>query len=322
VADAAARPALPRSSGAGADAGAAWLARQVAPDGAVVVDGAVSYGDTAEVLFALAVTRTHPVVTRRALGFLSRHVVAATTVAGTSEVSPGSVAQLILDDEAVGGNPRHFGGFNLVTRLLATQRRGGRDGGLFGVAAPTYDGAYRQGLSLAALAAAGVEGTPATGRAVGWLERQQCPSGGWQAYRVSTRSACARRSAEEGTGPDTNSTALAVEGLVAQHRGNPAAAERFLAATQNGNGGWSYTGGPSDANSTALVIQALIALRVAGSPVFTRHGSPEDVLLDDQVASGSGAGGVAFQPSGGVLVANLLATEQAVPAMAGVSLVR
>ena len=49
-------------------------------------------------------------------------------------------------------SPTSFGGTNLVARLLATQRTTGTDAGLFGAQDPTFDGAYRQGLALAALA--------------------------------------------------------------------------------------------------------------------------------------------------------------------------
>ena len=51
---------------------------------------------------------------------------------------------------------RHFGGTgtknNLVDRLLATERTTGTDKGLFGASDPSFDGAFRQGLALAALA--------------------------------------------------------------------------------------------------------------------------------------------------------------------------
>ena len=44
----------------------------------------------------------------------------------------------------MGRNPRTFGGTNLVARLEATVQ----PSGLFGVQDATFDGAFRQGLSL------------------------------------------------------------------------------------------------------------------------------------------------------------------------------
>ena len=58
---------------------------------------------------------------------------------------------------------------------------------------PTFDGAFRQGLALAALAAAGVPKTNARvpGR-IAWLAHQQCANGLWEAYRSDTSMACLR----------------------------------------------------------------------------------------------------------------------------------
>ena len=65
---------------------------------------------------------------------------------------PGQLALLILDAHAMGVNPKAFGATDLVSCLLATERTSGTDKVLFGAQDATYDGAYRQGLSLAALA--------------------------------------------------------------------------------------------------------------------------------------------------------------------------
>ena len=135
------------------------------------------------------------------------------TVSGSD--GPGQLALLILDAHALGVSPTSFGGTDLVARLLATQRTTGADAGLFGVQDPTYDGAYRQGLSLAALAAVGTTSGAAVTAAESWLTGQQCGDGGWTSY-ITAANPCNGKPAKY-EGPDTNSTALAVEGLEAQH---------------------------------------------------------------------------------------------------------
>ena len=87
---------------------------------------------------------------------------------------PGQLALLILDAHALGVPPTSFGGTDLVARLVATQRTTGSDAGLFGSQDPSFDGAYRQGLSLAALAAVGSTSGTTVSRAESWLSAQQC----------------------------------------------------------------------------------------------------------------------------------------------------
>ncbi|MDQ6697625.1 MAG: hypothetical protein M3Z46_09245 [Actinomycetota bacterium] len=186
---------------------------------------------------------------------------------------PGALARLILAAEATGMDPRNFGGTNLVARLTATMRTTGPDRGLFGVQSPTYDGAFRQGLALAALSL--VRPLPAvlgTGQAsiedappVTWLQAQQCRNGSWTPYRSDLSAPCAFDPARF-TGPDTNSTALAVLGLQAVHATGAASAARWFTAVRMSDGGWSFSrdsAGPTDPDSTGLV---LAALRSMGTP--------------------------------------------------------
>lgn len=116
---------------------------------------------------------------------------------------------------------------------------------------------------------------------------------------------------------DTNSTALALQVLVAA--GEPITASSvvsgvaWLKSTQNDDGGFPYSPGPqgsSDANSTAYVVQALVA---AGEDVegagWTRNGNtPIDFLLARQQSNG------AFEWQAGT-GADVLATQQAVVAL-------
>ncbi len=129
-----------------------------------------------------------------------------------------------------------------------------------------------------------------------------------------------------GWGTDTNSTALAIQALIAA--GEPItssaiiSAVNYLQAAQNSDGGFPYDpnsawGTASDTNSTAYVVQALQALKQnslsgsanLGSFVLTDT-QPISFLLGMQLADGS----FEWQSGGG---SNLVATQQAIPALLG-----
>jgi hypothetical protein len=324
TAGAATPPSLPQT--AAAQAAATWLAGQVRPDGSIastVTPGTPDLTATANVPLALASAGVAHATAVSTVTFLQAHVSDYVTVGGAD--GPGQLAVLILDAHALRVPTGSFGGTDLVARLLATQRTTGADAGLFGVQDATFDGTYRQGLALAALAAVGVTGGPAVTTAKSWLTAQQCPDGGWTSLQSSTNP-CNGKPANY-AGPDTNSTALAVEGLEAQGAlAAPAAASalHFLKKSQDADGGWGYepnastAPGSTDPDSTALVLQALLALGASPSAApFTKSGSTGVTsLLADQVASGPGAGGITFP---GITGVDLLATYQAVPALAGVT---
>ncbi len=183
---------------------------------------------------------------------------------------PGSLSRLILAIESIGGNPRAFGGFDLVARLEATIRTTGPDVGLFGVQSPTYDGAFRQGLALSALSLVSPKpasidpgaGSIASLPAVAWLFSQQCADGSWMPYRANLATPCAFDPITYSS-PDTNSTALAVLGVHAVGGTSPVDPATWLNAIRNPDGGWSFdgsVGSPSDPDSTGLVIGARRAL--------------------------------------------------------------
>jgi hypothetical protein len=122
------------------------------------------------------------------------------------------------------------------------------------------------------------------------------------------------------TGPDTNSTGMAVQGLAAYSRSpNRAATLASLHAVQSADGGFPLIAAPgqsSDPDSTALTIQALLA---AGSPLTSWHngtGDPMSALLSYQLGCSDAAAdrGAFFFP--GDRSANVIATVQAVPAAA------
>jgi hypothetical protein len=145
---------------------------------------------------------------------------------------------------------------------------------------------------------------PAT--AVDALAVQQQDNGGWEW--------------QAGFGADTNTTALAVQALIAAG-GDPAdpaitAALAFFDDAQQPDGGFVYDPATpeygSDANSTAYVVQALVAAGEdpAGERWSAAGATPYDFLLSLQQPDGS----FVWQPG---TPANLVTTAQVVPALLG-----
>ena len=128
--------------------------------------------------------------------------------------------------------------------------------GLFGSQDPTYDGVYRQSYALMGLAAADITAPPT---ALEWLLDQQCADGAFIAYRADLDAPCPEPDPQAYTGPDTNSTSLAILALI--EHGRLAAAKRAIAwlkRIQLPGGGWGYVeGSPADSVSTSLALEAL-----------------------------------------------------------------
>ena len=243
--------------------------------------------------------------------YLGAHVDEFVAKGGNDD--PGALAYLIMGAVPTGANPADFGTghVNLVARLQATKQ----PNGLFGAADPTFDGAFRQGLALMALKVVGITDAAAAD----WLVGQQCADGLWTAFRADTTTPCPAVDPNTFTGPDTNSTALAVLGLQAQGRAAPAAnGATALLAVRNSGGGWGFlarSDQPTDANSTGLVVTALRAANGSQDP----QGSSALMALQAGCdAAAADIGGIAFQDlaSG----PDALATAQATPALAGVVL--
>lgn len=321
-------PTPPVAATAAASYGAGWLARLItAAGGHLPTDptkpttSAPDPSGTADAVLALHAAGVGAAAADAALSWLRANYESFVRVGG-ADVS-GALAKLILVAHTSGVDPRSFGTVptNLVARLLATKRTTGADAGLFGSQDPTYDGSYRQGLALLALAA--VARTDAA--AVRWLKGQQCAGGGWLGYRPDTSLPCPPVNPAGFSGPDTNSTALAYQGLLAVGAAPAADPLLFLAAVEGDDGGWAYYAGrtqPADPNSTALVIQALLAAGqepVAGR--WVRGGAtPYAALLRFQLGCSAPAadrGAFYFNVGDGTRKPNVLATVQAVPAAAG-----
>lgn len=186
--------------------------------------------------------------------------------------------------------------------------------GLFGSSDPTYDGVYRQSLSLVALDAAGAK-IPSP--AVEWLKRQRCSNGSFTSYRADLSTRCGDK--------DSNATALAVIAFKRLGYGKLARGSiDWLLDQQTTSGGWEYTAGwGPDSNSTGLVVQALIAMKVDPATVTRTGNSPLDYLtslqLDCDNDPAADRGALDYQ-SQDPLLANDFATAQATAALAGKSL--
>jgi len=292
-------------------AAAAWLAAQVKPDGFLALPATpttANLGLTAQGLLSLAATGVAKPEVDAMEGYLAAHVDDYVVSGGVDQ--PGPLAYLILDALATGNDATNFGGANLVTRLEATQQ----PSGLFGSQDATYDGAFRQGLSLLALHGVGVDSSSGAT----WLSDQQCADGGWTAYRADTSVPCPAADPVTFAGPDTNSTALAAEALHALGVTPAHDPVTWFSSVRSSGGGFAYLGDPTqaaDANSTGLVTQALLAL--TGSP-DTAGVSALEAFQAGCTADVADRGGIAFQPpSTGDLVPDEVATVQGLWGLSG-----
>ncbi len=199
---------------------------------------------------------------------------------------PGALARVIMAVVAHGDDPRDVRGSDLVARLEATQQ----PNGLYGTQYAAFDGAFRQGLALAALSL--VSPRPASIDAgAAWLVDQQCDDGSWMMYRAATTGDCVENPAMWQF-KDSNGSALAVLGLSAVGVAADVDPASWFTSVRGDDGGWGTSpAGPtqeSDADSTGLVIGALESL---GDPIPT---SAWDALLafqgvNDAVPANQGA---------------------------------
>jgi hypothetical protein len=311
-------PQVPVAIGA-----AQWLAGKLTPGGYIpgASPGTANYSETVNTLLALGAANVNLALARTGLAYMETNADAYITADGSD--GPGQLSLLILTAHTLGADPRSFGGTNLVTRLLATEQPNGR----FGTDAqvPNFNSdPYDQGLALASLKAVGMVAPAAS---VAWLQQAQCPNGGWTAPDP-VDNPC-NGDPGTGAGPDTNTTALALQGLAAQSgltQSIGSSALRFLKTGQNADGGWAYDPAAadnvqtSDPNSTSLVIQALLALGLApdGQQFETGGHAPTSLLLSFEVASGADRGAF-YNPFGSPSTGDLFATFQAVPALMALS---
>jgi hypothetical protein len=224
-----------------------------------------------------------------------------------------SAGVVLAADLATPGNAGAAG--KLVLAALAADADPDLGVGMTGLLAATYDEAtgqygggdlYDHVYVILALDGAGDSVEPA---AIDYLLERQTQRGSWSFFG--------------GTGPDdgdTNTTSVVLQALVRLGAGAEAidAAVAYFDETQNADGGFPYAspsefGTDSDVNSSALVVQALLAVGEdpeAGAWAEA-GGTPVAYLLSEQNESG------AFNYNAGFPGDNALATYQAIPALAG-----
>jgi prenyltransferase beta subunit len=222
-------------------------------------------------------------------------------VNASSAATGGDLSKLILAAVAAGENPREFGGVDSVAKL---ENMIGAEGAIGGEA----DTFVAHVLAVLALASAQ---RPIPDAAIAHIEAAQQEGGSW-AWDGSSE-----------TAGDTNTTAFALQALVAAGTAaDGEAVARALAyykGIQNEDGGWPYQnpsdyGTATDANSTAVTIQAIIAVGQdpSGAEWTSAEGNTPLVALESLQNESGAFGWQAAIPDD-----NLLATVQALPALAG-----
>jgi hypothetical protein len=305
-----------------AQAGAGWIGRQFT--GRFITTGSTpDPSSTVAAVLAFVSAGVGGAKAAAAMGWLEKNFESYVSPGGVDDA--GALANVILAAQATGNDPTKFGGTkrknDLVARLIASQQTTGTDTGLFGSSDPTFDGAFRQGLSLMALVNQGLSSSTAVTIGVAWLQNQQCADGGWEAYRSDPTTPCPAPDPSTFAGPDTNSSALAVEGLVAAGASFFFDPTAFFESAQNADGGFGFIGASSqspDPDSTGEVIQALVALGQLTNPAFTQSGgaTPASALATFQLGCSAAKADRGAYVFPGVSGPNLLATLQAVPGAA------
>lgn len=315
------------SNSEAASAGARWVGSQIKAGVPLELFGSPDWGVTLDAATALAANDAKDPLIATVWNEVVNHREEVVSKSGAD--IPGALAKTILLAHSTGKDPRAVGagpGADLVARLIATMQSDGH----FGTQFPGYDGVYRQGISMAALSAAGAKVDP---KAIAWLLSQQCTNAGFEgafmAFRADTSVPCADDPAAW-SGADTNATALAVSGLALAAKDDLASkgsidrALAWLAVQKQSDGGWSANSwSPSDPNSAAVVIQALIATNsLADARFASKATTPQAALAAFQIgASAPETDRGAFTFPGTGAGPNLLASVAAVPPLASKGLV-
>lgn len=342
--------AAPAGARTRTSAATAYLVGQLQGGTHLTSRGTANYGGTADLAVALAATGQHRPVLQRVVGYLMHHVDEYVDPNGTSSFPgpfTGSAGKLAVLAEVTGNNPRDVGGFDLL-RVLTGNVCAAAKGGQYGPCSAKGDfyqvySTVGQALAVLALARGGA---PVPSAALARLESLQCADGGFSSTLLTKASKCtsdvdttgyaiealalipsakhdvaraaaflrSKQQADGGwvgaAGENTNSTALAVQGLLAARTPKTAPVVRHglasLSQWQNSDGGFgiSAKSTKSDALATNQVVAAtslttLSTLHRAvpvGAPARTglaSTGAPTGTLL--AVGLGLvGAGGVAL----------------------------
>jgi prenyltransferase beta subunit len=295
---------------ASAAAGAKYLVSQLVDGDHLVNSYGADYGLTADLAIALAAANSQDAALTKVVRYLSAHVADYADPAGTTSYPgpySGAVAKLALIAEITGQKPTAFGGFNLLKTLTDHVCAAADTAGSCTAPGDFYQSysTVSQSLAVLALARGGV--TPPAA-AVARLASLQCPDGGFSSLLIAAGATCtsdvdttgyalqalllvpsqqsAAATAQSyllagqqrdggyvgAAGENSNSTALAIQALLAADRAglapNPAlaagtdaiaAGRKFLYPLQNSNGGFGINAASpgSDVRSTTQAVPAL-----------------------------------------------------------------
>lgn len=288
----AAQQATPTASTGAIERATAWLLTQQAEDGGFAgFSGTTDAGTTVDAILALAAAQQAGVEVdlAPAITFLSQ----GDTALVYAQTGAGQAAKLVLALVAAGGNPRDVNGVDPYSLALAGLSP---ETGFYGF------GAFDHSLVMMAMVALG-DRVPS--EAVSRLVNAQLKDGSW-AFDGSEA---------EGAG-DTNTTAIAIQAMAAAGEGSGRDVNQaldYLRSVQLEDGGFPYQpadGAPSDANSTAIVVQAIVS--VGQDPASGDWRNAQEALLAFQNESG------AFRYMNEPPDDNLFATLQAIPAVAAI----
>lgn len=268
--------------------GAEWIASLQRADGAFGEGSRAK--DVADALLALVAGGVRGAPVERALG-----AIAARPLDGSEPA--GEIGAIVMGIVAGGADPRAFAGTDYVAALDARYN--------------PATGAYEAQMFQNALALLGklAAGDDLPEGAVRYVRLTQCPSGGW-----SWQPGC-------GGVPNVDATSLVIAALAGG--GLPPQDETrdrargFLLDARNEEGGFGESpGAETNANSTGLALAAIAALGEDAERPPWRSGGRDPVAA--LAALQHASGGYRWKASRDA--PDLLATQQAVPGMAGLAL--
>jgi hypothetical protein len=208
-------------------------------------------GNTIDAVLALDGAKVGSLEADATTGYLADHVndyIGYRTPTDPQETYAGPTAKALLAVVAQGGDPKDFGGENLVTRLKGLMSANGRfsDASQYG----DYSNTIGQALAVIAL-----------GRATGsvpdvagdYLLDQQCANGGFRGNLNDAGAPCTA---------DLDATAFAAQALVGLLGTDDSATTKalaFLSSQQGTTGGIDNSEGVANANTTGVAAQAFAA---------------------------------------------------------------
>ena len=272
----------------------AWIATQV-HDGRIH-NGQFDFDDwglTLDAYLALVATDRHPEKARHMIKAVSRHV--KRYVQFNGDFFAGAVAKSLLARKVAGlSGTIPSAGLDLRSRLRSMITANGR---VSDTGSPDYSSTLTQGLAVIAFSRS--SGSPQ--RVVDYLLRQRCPRGYFREALGAERCGAA------GSKPHVDSTAVAVQAMVAARKHDAHVPVRlikrsrhWLRSVQNDNGSWSLLG-TANTNSTGLAAQALATGRPTGAGTLAAAWVGRQQITRDRADGGPARrdiGAIALTPAG------------------------